>query len=216
MNQMDTALIKKIVEEIYKRVQMCDDALVPVGVSNRHIHISREDLDVLYGKGYELTKLNDLKQPGQYSAKETVKIIGPKGEFDKVRILGPVRNETQLELALTDGFKLGINPEIRESGKLENSASFIIEGPNGRVQKDYGAIGALRHIHMPPDFAEKHGIQDKEMVDVLCEGIRKTIFSNVLVRVSDKYALEMHVDTDEANASGLKNGDTVKIIKNKE
>lgn len=215
MNNIDPALIKKIVEEICKRLESCNDE-IPIGVSNRHIHISREDLDRLYGVGYELTKLNDLKQPGQYSAKETVKIIGPKGEFDKVRILGPVRNQTQLELALTDGFKLGINPEIRESGKLDQTAGIIIEGPQGSVKKDYGAIAALRHIHMPPAFAEKQGVKDKDFVDVVCEGIRKTIFSNVLVRVSDQFALEMHLDTDEANASGLKNGDTVKIIKSKE
>jgi len=215
MNPIDPALIKQIVEEICKRLEACNDD-IPVGVANRHIHISREDLDILYGPGYALTKLNDLKQPGQYSAKETVKIIGPKGEFDKVRILGPVRNETQLELALTDGFKLGINLEIRESGKLQGTAGIIIEGPKGSVKKGYGAIAALRHIHMPPEFAQRQGIKDKDFVDVVCEGIRKTIFSNVLVRVSDQFVLEMHVDTDEANASGLKNGDTVKIIKNRE
>lgn len=212
MNLNDKALVEKIVRKVIEKINDRDDH-IPVGVSNRHIHLSKVDLESLFGPNYKLTKLKDLRQPGQYAAKETVKVIGPKGVFDKVRILGPTRDLTQLEIALSDGYKLGINPPVRESGKIEDTPGIIIEGPRGRVEKGKGTIAALRHIHMPPQYAEKHGLKDREMVNVLIDGIRKALLYNVLVRVSDKYVLEMHVDIDEANACGLKNGDKVKIIK---
>ncbi|TCO77959.1 phosphate propanoyltransferase [Marinisporobacter balticus] len=207
----------KIVTEIVKRaINEHKDRLVPIGISNRHIHLSKKDLETLFGKRYTLTKIKDLVQPGQFAAKETVKIIGPKGNFEKVRILGPVRDTTQVEVSLADGFKIGIKVPIRESGKIENTPGIILEGPKGKVTKNNGVIAALRHIHIPPEIAKAYGLQDKQMVDVETEGIRKTVFGNVLVRVSDRYSLEMHIDMDEANSSDIKNGDKVRILKNKE
>ncbi|MFZ5967679.1 MAG: phosphate propanoyltransferase [Bacillota bacterium] len=211
--EMLMCIVREIVEKMMDRTE---EGLIPVGVSNRHLHISKEDLEILFGKGYQLTKLKDLSQPGQYAAKETVKLIGPKGSFERVRILGPVRGATQVEISLTDGFLLGVNPPVKESGKIENTPGIIIEGPKGRIEKNNGVIAAMRHIHMPPQIAEQCGVKDKAFVDVEVKGVRKTIFGNVLVRVSDQYALEMHIDTDEANAGGLKNGDRVKILRSKE
>lgn len=214
MEQFSEDLIRKIVIEVVNKLEEYQyDEFIPVGVSNRHIHLSKEDLEILFGKGYKLTKLRDLKQPGQFAAKETVTIIGSKGSIEKVRILGPVRNKTQLELSITDGFTLGIKLPVRESGKIENTPGVIIKGPKGSVKKNEGAIAALRHIHMSEDYANKFGFKDGDWVSVITDGIRKVVFHNVLVRVSDKYVLEMHIDTDEANAAGLKNGDKVKILK---
>lgn len=189
--------------------------MVPIGISNRHIHVSREDLESLFGKGYELTPMKDLKQPGQYAAKETVTIIGPKGSFENVRILGPVRSKSQVEVSLSDGFRLGIKAPVRESGQLDNTPGLTVCGPKGSIDLPCGAIVALRHIHASPDVAQQMGIHDKEIVEVETCGERRCVLGNVLVRVSDKFALEMHVDTDEANACGLKNNDLVLIRKSR-
>ncbi len=213
MGLSEKDLIREIVTRVVERISdYCEKKYIPVGISNRHIHLNKEDLEILFGKGYGLTRLKDLKQPGQYAAKETVRIIGPKGTLDKVRILGPVREKTQLEISLTDSFTLGVDIPVRESGKIQGTPGIIIEGPKGRIEKENGVIAALRHIHMPTNIAKLWNIKDKEMVTVLAGDRRKLIFHNVLVRVSDKYSLEMHVDIDEANAAGLKNGDMVKII----
>lgn len=206
-------LIKLITKIVIEELGKKDDNLIPIGVSNRHVHLSRKDLDILFGDGYELTKLKDLKQPGQYASEELVTIRGPKGKIDRVRILGPLRNETQVEISLTDGFKLGIKPPVRESGKLKGSAGIEIIGPKGSIVKSQGAIAALRHIHMTPETANKLNLSDKDIVQVEVPGERRGILGNVLVRVSDKYALEMHIDVDEANAFKIKNNDTVKIVK---
>lgn len=214
MGEISQEMIKKITVEVLKRLtEGNDDESIPIGVSNRHIHLSQDDLEILFGQGYELTKLKDLKQPGQFAAEERVAVIGPKGKFENVRILGPTRAQTQLEISLSDGFKLGIKAPVRESGKIEETPGITIKGPKGSIQKYRGVIAALRHIHMPREYAEKYGFEDNSMVNVLAEGTRKVVFYNVLIRVSEKYALEMHVDTDEANAAGLSNGDKVKIIR---
>ncbi len=214
MGEINQDMIKKIIIEVLNRLyQGSNDEYIPIGVSNRHIHLSKEDLEILFGKGYELNKLKDLKQPGQYAAKETISVIGPKGQFEKVRILGPVRSQTQLEISLSDGFTLGIKPPVRESGKVDDTPGITLKGPKGIIQKHKGAIAALRHIHMPKDYAEKYGFEDNSLVNVVTNGSRKVVFYNVLVRVSDKYDLEMHVDTDEANAAGLSNNDKVTIMR---
>lgn len=213
MDEINQEMIKRITIEVLNRLaEDNDEESIPIGVSNRHIHLSEEDLEILFGQDYSLTKLKDLKQPGQFAAQERVTIIGPKGKFENVRILGPTRAKTQIEVSLTDGFKLGIKPPIRESGKLEDTPGITIKGPKGSIQKYRGAIAALRHIHMPREYAEKYGFKDNSMVNVVADGIRKVAFYNVLIRISEKYALEMHIDTDEANAAGLSNGDRVKII----
>lgn len=184
-----------------------------VGVSNRHVHLSREDLDILFGKNYELKPIKDLGQPGQYAADEKVIIVGPKGAIEQVRVLGPVRNQTQIEISKTDAFKLGVNPPVRDSGDIENTPGIVIVGPEGTVIKDKGVILAKRHIHMHPKDAQHYGVKDKDIVKVVCEKEgRRLIFDDVLIRVSEKFALEFHVDTDEANAALLKNGDLVWII----
>lgn len=184
-----------------------------VGVSNRHVHLSKEDLEVLFGEGYELHPIKDLRQPGQYAAEEVVTLVGPKGKIERVRVLGPVRKETQIEISQTDAFKLGVKAPVRDSGDLDGTPGIKIVGPKGEVETKKGLILAKRHIHMLPEDAEKYGVKDKDLVYVAVEkGDRKLIFGDVLIRVSPKYALEFHVDTDEANAALLKTGDEVKIV----
>lgn len=202
-------ITKLVIEELYG---MCTQ--IPIGVSNKHIHLSRKDMDVLFGEGSELTPIKDLGQPGQYACAETLTVKGPKGEFARVRVLGPLRNETQVEISKTDARTIGVKAPIRESGVLDGTPGVELIGPKGSVKLEKGAIVALRHIHMTPEIAKQWGVKDKDIVDVKVNGgERAGILGNVLVRVSDKYALEMHVDTDEANACCLDNNDTVTIIK---
>lgn len=185
---------------------------VPVGVSARHIHLTQEHVEILFGEGYQLTEAKPLSQPGQYAANETVAVIGPKGTFPKVRILGPVRKATQLEISRTDSFSLGVKPPVRESGNIAGSAGITIKGPAGEVTIEEGVIVAARHIHFHTSDAEKWGIADKQLLKVRFEGERGVIFENVIARVSPDFALDMHIDTDEANAAGINNGDTAVII----
>jgi acetate kinase len=185
---------------------------VPVGVSNRHIHLSQEHLDILFGPGYQLRKLKDLKQYGQYAAEETVTLIGPKGKINNVRILGPVRKQTQVEVSRTDSYLLGVDPPIRDSGDLKGSAGITIKGPRGEVTIDEGVIIAFRHIHFSLEDAKRFGVKDKQLVKVEVEGTRSLILENVLCRVHKDYRLEFHIDTDEANAAGLRTGMEVEVI----
>ncbi len=212
MKKLNEEVINRIIKKVIEEIDKITSNQIPIGVSNRHIHLSKSDLESLFGIGYELTKYRELKQPGQYAAEETVKIKGSKGSFENVRILGPVRDKTQIEISLTDGYKLGIKPPVRRSGILEDSSKIEIIGPKGQVKKEEGAIAALRHIHMPIDIAEKMNLKNGDTVNVETKGIREVILKNVLVRVSDKFELEMHLDTDEANACGLKTGDFVSIL----
>ena len=185
---------------------------VPIGVSNRHIHLDRKDMDILFGQDSELTFKKGLGQPGQYACEETVTLHGPKGELSRVRVLGPLRSESQVEISVTDGFALGVRPPIRESGKLAGTPGVTIVGPKGTIEKDTGTIAALRHIHLTPEDAQRMGVRDKQMVKVEIGGLRGGIFHNVLIRVSEQFAPEMHIDVDEANAFGVKNGDRAYII----
>lgn len=186
---------------------------VNVGLSNRHLHVSQEDLETLFGKGYQLTHKKDLSQPDQYAAEEVVDIEGPKGTLKKVRILGPVRKSTQIEISFVDARTLGVNPVIRDSGKLKDTPGCKLIGPEGTVELTEGVIVASRHIHMHTDDAAAFGLEDKDIVNVETTGERGVIFKNVLVRVHPKFALEMHIDIEEGNAAGLKNGDFVELIK---
>lgn len=187
--------------------------LVTVGLSNKHIHLSKEHIDILFGEGYELTKMKDLGQPGQYAAEEKVDVVGPKGTIKGIRVLGPARSATQIEVSFADGFALGVKPPVRDSGDLDGSPGAKIVGPKGEVTIDKGVIAAARHIHMHTSDAEKFGVADKDIVRVRVGGKRGLVFENVLVRVSPSYALEMHVDIEEGNAAGLKNGDEVEVLK---
>ena len=182
---------------------------IPVGVSNRHVHLSQKDLEVLFGPGKDLTKFKDLAQPGQYAAEEKVDLVGPKGTIASVRVLGPTRRQTQVEISRTDSFTLGIKPPLRDSGNLCGSAAMSLRGPAGTLQLQEGVVLALRHIHITPELAQKHGLEDGQMVSVSCNGPRALTFDQVLVRVSGQYSLEFHVDVDEANAALLNNGDDV-------
>lgn len=186
---------------------------VSVGLSNRHLHVSREDLDVLFGKDYELNHLKDLSQPGQYAAQEVVDLVGPKGVLKNVRILGPVRNSTQIEVSFADARALGVSAPVRESGKIQGTPGCKLVGPQGEVEISEGVIVAARHIHMHSDDAVKFGVYDKELVNVETDGARGIVFKNVLVRADDSFALELHLDIEEGNAAGLKNGDEVTIVK---
>ena len=202
--------LENILREVLTEI-ISDD--VVVGVSNRHIHLSQEDLEILFGKSHVLTKMKDMKQPGQFAAKETVTIQGPKGKFEGVRVLGPVRKETQVEISISDSFKLGVKPPVRESGKLDGTPGVKIIGPKGEVIKEHGVIVAGRHIHMPKFIADIKGYKDGDIVKVETCGERKVLLYNVLMRVGNNMAKEIHLDMDESNASGLKNNDFVKIIR---
>lgn len=186
---------------------------VPVGLSNRHIHLSQNDINVLFGEGYQLTKFKDLKQPGQYACDEKVDIVGPKGTIKGVRILGPARKETQVEVSISDARALGLEVPVRDSGELDDSPGVKLVGPKGEVNLDKGVIAAARHIHMHTSDAAQAGLKDKDEVSVCVGGKRGIVFNNVLVRVSDSYALEMHLDVDEGNAAQVSNGDLLEIIK---
>jgi acetate kinase len=179
---------------------------VPIEVSAHHVHLSFEHVGALFGQGHALTPTFELSQPGQFACKETVNLIGPKGRVDRVRVLGPTRKETQVEISMTEQFKLGIHPPIRESGDLENTPGIVIEGSAGSVTLAHGVICALRHIHLPPEDALKFGLRDKFRVRIRVEGERELVFGDVLIRINPNYKLAMHIDTDEANAANIKNG----------
>ncbi len=189
------------------------DGDIPVGISNRHIHLSQADQDVLFGPGYEMTRIKDLSQPGQFACKETVTIAGPKGAIEKVRVLGPVRKDTQVEVLAADGFKLGVKGEVRMSGKLDGTQGCTIVGPKGSVQLSKGVIVAQRHIHMLPEDAAALGVHDGQIVDIKIEGVRGGILSNVAVRATTTSKLECHLDTEEANALGLNSKSVIRIVK---
>ncbi|MCI5898188.1 MAG: phosphate propanoyltransferase [Anaerovoracaceae bacterium] len=179
---------------------------VPSGISNKHLHVSERDLKILFGENHELTCKKMLKQPGQFACEETVDLAGPKGTLKRVRVLGPVRPETQVELSLTDARALGITAPVRESGKLEGTPGLTLIGPEGTVELDHGVIIALRHVHLSDEEAAEAGVSDKQMIRVKVEGERGLVFDNVLVRAGKAHSAEFHLDTDEGNAAGLDNG----------
>ncbi|PHI19582.1 acetate kinase [Lewinellaceae bacterium SD302] len=182
---------------------------IPVAISARHIHLTRETLDTLYGEGHELKVRKWLSQPGQFAAEETVTVVGPRNQIERVRILGPLRSKDQVEISRTDEFFLGIDAPVRESGKVENTPGCKLIGPAGSVDIEDGVICAWRHIHMTPEDALRFGVQDRDVVEVSVGGAERSLtFGNVLIRVSEKYALEMHIDTDEGNAAEIQPGDT--------
>jgi len=185
---------------------------IPVGVSARHIHLSDADLEKLFGPGAKLTVFKHLSQPGQYASNEKVDIVTEKGVIKGVRILGPTRKQTQVEVSLTDALKLRIAPPIRDSGNVAGSAQCKLVGPFGEVALSEGAIAALRHIHMTPEDAQAFGVKDKELVSVKFGGERGLTFDQVLIRVNKDFRLEMHIDTDEANAAKIGGGCSVELV----
>ena len=183
-----------------------------VETSARHIHVTQEAVEVLFGTGYQLTKKKDLSQPGQYACNERVTVVGPKKELANVSILGPVRPANQVELSATDARSIGINAPVRESGDTAGSGACKLVGPCGEVEMSEGVIVAKRHLHITPEDAAAMGVKDKEIIKVACGGEgRKLVFDDVVVRVSEKFATAMHIDTDESNACGGANvGESVR------
>ena len=210
----DANLVAEIVDRVMKECNAAGNDSVPVGISNRHIHLSKADLETLFGAGYELTPIKDLSQPGQYACKEQLTIIGPSlRPIEGVRVLGPVRSASQVEISRTDSFTLKVKPPVRESGDIKGSAPITIVGPKGVVTLKEGCIIANRHIHMSEEEGQAFGLKDGDYVDVEVAGERRTTFYDVQVRVNKAFRLEMHIDTDDANAAGIGNGFKVKIIR---
>lgn len=186
---------------------------VPVGISARHVHLQSDHLEILFGKGHALTPIKDLSQPGQFAAAEMVSVIGPKGRINKVRILGPVRKKTQVEISASDARLLGVAPVVRDSGDHNGTPGITIEGPAGSVEIQSGVMLADRHIHMSPAEAESFGVQDGQRVRLKIPGRRGGILENVGIRVDQNYLLDLHIDTDEANAFLLKQGEMLEFVK---
>lgn len=206
--------VKEILNQILKMVTDSQtEKTVPVGISNRHIHLSKEHIEKLFGQGYVLEKLKDLSQKGQYACKETVTIAGPKGSIEKVRVLGPARNDTQVEVSAGDCIKLGTKISVRISGDLKGSSGITIIGPKGSVCIEEGLIVAQRHIHMNFTDAKEFEVCDGEIVSVKTDGLRGGILQNVIVRVTEQSGLECHLDVEEANALGLTSKSRIKIVK---
>lgn len=173
-----------------------------IGLSNKHLHLKEADIETLFGKGHQLTPTKALVQPGQFACEEKVDIVGPKGTLKGVRVLGPARPETQVELAMTDARAIGIKAPVRESGKLDGTPGCKLIGPAGEVDLDHGVIVALRHIHLSPAQAAEAGVKDKDVISIKVQGERGLVFDNVLVRSGEGHESEIHLDTDEGNAAG--------------
>ena len=196
-----------------KKEEKGNGFMVPIGVSARHIHLTQEHVEALFGPGYQLTKKKEL-MGGQFASNETVTIVGLKlRAIENVRILGPVRKASQVEVSATDAIKLGMKVPVRESGDVKGSAPIAIVGPKGAIYLKEGCIVAMRHIHMSPKDAQAAGVKDGDIVSVKADNERGTIFNQVKIRVDDSFTLEMHIDTDEANAAKIATGNTVTIIK---
>jgi len=213
-NQLET-LVKELMTRMGSTPTEEDQELgISVGISNRHIHLCQEDVEALFGSGYQLTMKKWLKQPGQYATAETVTIVGPKGSLANVRVLGPTREKSQLEISKTDSFALGVKAPINESGDLTHAGAVCVLGPKGMVTLKQNVIVAKRHIHMSPMDAAKFNVVNKQLVAIKTSGEREMIFMDTVIRVDDNFRLECHLDTDEANAASLKNGSKVTIIDN--
>lgn len=186
---------------------------VNIGLSNKHVHLSQKDLETLFGAGHELTPTKPLVQPGQFAAEEKVDLVGPKKTLGGIRVLGPVRPETQVEVSLTDARTMGIKAPVKESGKLEGTPGCKLVGPCGEVELDHGVIAALRHVHLNDEQAQEAGVKDGDWVSIKIEGERGLIFDNVLVRAGAKHEKEVHLDTDEGNAAGCGPDTVCEILK---
>lgn len=210
-------LIKKVVEEVLKEAKKIDDSkandnLIPIEASAKHVHLSQKDVEALFGAGHQLTFDRELSQPGQFLAKERVMLIGPKGVIERVAVLGPARDQTQVEISITDSRVLGLEAKLRESGQLEGTKGIVISANGNVVKALNGLIAAKRHIHMTSKDAEKLNVKDKQIVSVKVYSDRPVILEDVVVRVNDNYALAMHIDFDEANACALTKGVKGEIV----
>ncbi|MBW4828072.1 MAG: phosphate propanoyltransferase [Clostridiaceae bacterium] len=207
---MDEELIKEITRRVKETLE--NSNIIPIEASGRHIHLSKEHVEVLFGKDYELKKKKELSQPGQFQSEERVTLIGPKGVIENVAVLGPERGRTQVEISKTDARQLGINPPVRDSGDLDGSETIYIATTKAVIEAKESVIVAKRHIHMNSEDALRLKVKDKDIVNVRIKSDRPVIFEDVVIRVSNKYKLSMHIDFDEANASSFKNGMVGEII----
>lgn len=198
--------VDRLAEEIVRLLT------IEMEASGRHIHLSRTHVDALFGVGYKLTPVKDLSQPGQFACKERVTLVGPKGELKNVVVLGPERNESQVEISLTDAVSLGIAPPVRHSGELKGTPGLTVRVGDRMITLDHGLITAQRHIHMTPEDAGRWGVSDNQRVKLKTFTARPLIFDDVVVRVSPKFATMVHLDYDEANACGFKKGDRSMMI----
>lgn len=224
MNSNINEIIKQVLEKLAEvqggdacqkasQTASSEDSSIPLGISNRHIHLSQQDVEKLFGKGYQLANMKDLVQPGQFACKETVTVCGPKGAMEKIRVLGPVRSQTQVELLSGDNYKLGIKALPKMSGDLAGTPGVTVVGPQGSVQLQEGAIVAKRHIHMTTEEAKQFGVRDGQIVSIACRGTRPGILDDVIIRANDNSALECHLDTEEANGLGLSSDSLIQIVK---
>lgn len=217
MKTLDEELIRSLVREVLAQLPQGAGArppeAVPTGISARHVHLSVKDLKALFGTTHQLHKFKDLKQPGQFAAEETVTLVGPHGTLARVRVLGPERKETQVELSRTDAFALGIDAPVRQSGDLKGTPGIVLVGPRGAVTLDHGCIVAARHLHLAPADGMLLGLKDKDRISIEVPGERGLVFRDVLVRCTPEHATEFHVDTDEGNAAGLQNNTLVTIVR---
>ena len=212
MAEIDVAKIEAAVSKILAEYKQDKNEEIKVGVSQRHVHLSQEDVEILFGKGYELTKKKTL-MGREFACEEVVTLVGPSlRAIENVRVLGPVRKNTQVEISRTDTFVLKVSPPVRPSGEIKGSEKIVVVGPKGSIYLKEGVIIANRHIHLTPEFAASLNLKDNDYVDVVIDGIKPTKFYDVQIRVRDDFNVEMHIDTDDANSSGLKNGDVVHII----
>ena len=212
MNRQE--LTQKIRTEVLEAInKKTGKRYVPAAASNRHVHLCQKDIDTLFGEGYRLTPTKALSQPNQFACKETVTLVGPKGEIKKIRVLGPARKETQVEISITDSFKLGIKPVIRMSGDIAGTPGGTLVSERARVELAQGVIVSARHLHLSEGQAAALGLCNGQTVSLRSRGLRAVVFENVLVRSGDGHEMEVHLDIDEANAAGLKNGDILEIIK---
>lgn len=212
---MDKGKLQRVVqlavaESIFRK---SGKIFVPVASSARHVHLCRADVEKLFGKGYQLQKFRDLSQPGQFACKEQVTVVGPKGKLERVRVLGPERKDTQVEIALTDSFALGIRPPVRMSGKISGTPGCTLIGPAGQADISEGVIVAARHMHISPEQAKLYGLQDGQIVRLRSDGERAVVFENVVVRAGNGHDFEVHLDTDEANALAMTGSPMMEVLK---
>ena len=211
---IDRADVQRLVTEriVKTAYEQTGKRFVPAAASNRNIHVSAQDLETLFGKGYALRPERALSQPGQFAAVETVTIAGPKGRIDQVRVLGPARGKTQVEILTTDAFRLGIAPVVRISGDIEGTPGATVIGPAGSVELTCGVIVAMRHLHISVEQAGWLGLQNGDLVSIRKDGVRALVLENVPVRCGEGHNLELHLDMEEANAGSIKNGELLEIV----
>lgn len=215
MKTLDEELVRTLVKEVLAQLPVASATpeAVATGVSARHVHLSVKDLKALFGTTYQLKKMRNLKQPGQFAAEETLTLVGPKGTLPRVRILGPERKQTQVEISRTDSLALGLDAPVRQSGDLKGSPGLVLVGPLGAVTLGEGCIVAARHLHLAPADGVVLNLKDQDRIGIRADGDRGLLFNNVLVRCGAEHATEFHCDTDEGNGAGLGSGTMVTIVR---